>query len=234
MESARLSIAIFTASNMIMKALALTLLLSLPTALPAKATKWKDATVAATTEGSANADSSAEAIWLGIRIEQNCLGYRIESEDTIYILEYCPTPPDQHFWSHGHYSIPKLTTNGKIKITADIHEAYILDDSGKKFKTTLMQTAAKNAKGKGDAGRRSFVARDLRCIILNISQRDILDGRGTLLRKRFTELQAEFSRISDLLRRTTSPTEKQRLLAELERIARESKQALADLHEQKD
>jgi hypothetical protein len=60
-----------------------------------------------------------------------------------------------------------------------------------------------------------------------------LDGRETVSRKRFTELQAQFTRVSELLRKTDSPTEKQRLLADLERIVQDSKQALADLHEQK-
>jgi hypothetical protein len=133
-----------TSKQMIMKALAVALLLFLPTTLTAKGRQWKDATVAAITEGSPSADPSA---WLGIKIEQNCLGYRVEVEDTIYILEYCPTPPDQHFWSHGHYSLPNLTANAKTKIAIDTHEAYILDAAGKKFKTTIMETAARSRIG---------------------------------------------------------------------------------------
>jgi hypothetical protein len=37
-------------------------------------------------------------VCLGVRITTDCIGYRVETEDMIYILEYCYNPVVQHPW----------------------------------------------------------------------------------------------------------------------------------------
>jgi hypothetical protein len=131
-----------------MKALALALVLFLPAVLLAKLREWKNATVAAITLGSADSGAAVVpvgTVWLGVRITTDCIGYRIETEDMIYILEYCYNPIVQHPWpgQHSRNRAPDVTLNGKTKIAIDGHDAYILDDSGKEVKVPIMEKVAK-------------------------------------------------------------------------------------------
>jgi hypothetical protein len=131
-----------------MKALALTLLLLVPPAIMAKPREWKNATVAAIAVGTADNGAAVMpvgTIWLGVRITANCIGYRIETEDMIYILEYCYNPIVQHPWpgQHSRKRAPDMTVNGKTKIAIDGHDAHILDDSGKDVSVPIVEKIAR-------------------------------------------------------------------------------------------
>jgi hypothetical protein len=130
------------------KILPLALVLFLPGVITAKSREWKNATVAAIAVGSADNGTAVMpvgTIWLGVRITTDCIGYRIETEDMIYILEYCYNPVVQHPWpgQHSRNRAPDVTLNGKTKIAIEGHDAHILDDSGKDVKVPIMEKVAK-------------------------------------------------------------------------------------------
>jgi hypothetical protein len=131
-----------------MKALALALALFLPSVVTAKPREWKNATVAAIAVGSTDNGAAVMpvgTIWLGVRITTDCIGYRIETEDMIYILEYCYNPMVQHPWpgQNSRKRAPDLTLYGKTKIAIEGHDAHILDDSGKDVKVSIMEKVVK-------------------------------------------------------------------------------------------
>jgi hypothetical protein len=131
-----------------MKALALALVLLVPSTILAKPREWKNATVAAITIGTADAGAAVVPVgtmWLGVRITANCIGYRIETEDMIYILEYCYNPIVQHPWpgQHSRKRAPDLTAYGQTKIAIDGHDAHILDDSGKDVEVPIVEKVAR-------------------------------------------------------------------------------------------
>ena len=84
-----------------MKTLALERVLTLSSVVTAKPREWKNATVASIAVGSADNDAAvmpAGTVCLGVRTTTDCIGYRVEREDMIYILEYCYNPVVQHPW----------------------------------------------------------------------------------------------------------------------------------------
>jgi hypothetical protein len=131
-----------------MKIFALVLALFVPSVIAASPREWKNATVAAIAEGTSDsgvAVAPVGTVWLGVRIMTDCIGYRIETDDMIYILEYCYSPIVQHPWpgQHSRERAPDVTLYGKTKISIDGHDAHILDDSGKDVKVPIMEKIAR-------------------------------------------------------------------------------------------
>jgi hypothetical protein len=62
------------------------------------------------------------------RITTDYIGYRVETEDLIYILEYCYNPVVQHPWpgQHSRNRAPDVTLYGKTKIAIEGHDALSL------------------------------------------------------------------------------------------------------------
>lgn len=133
-----------------MKALAFALVLLVPSAVIAKPREWKNATVAAIAVGTVDNGAAVMPVgtlWLGVRITANCIGYRIETEDMIYILEYRYNPIVQHPWpgQHSRERAPDVTVYGKTKIAIEGHDAHVLDDSGKDVKVPIMAKIARRS-----------------------------------------------------------------------------------------
>ena len=102
------------------------------------------AAIAIGSSDSGAAVTSVGSVWLGVKITTDCIGYRIETDDMIYILEYCYNAIVQHPWpgQNSRKRAPDVTLHGKTKIAIEGHDAHILDDSGRDVKVPIMVKVA--------------------------------------------------------------------------------------------
>jgi hypothetical protein len=114
-----------------MKALALALVLFLPTVVLAKP-RWRSATVTAIVlpDDDNQAGGPKDTDMLGAKISSGCIGYRMKADDGIYVLEYCLNPLEQHDRSSKSpfEGAPDVTLHGMVRIWVQGYEAHILDD----------------------------------------------------------------------------------------------------------
>ena len=113
-----------------MKALALALVLFLPTVVLAKP-RWRIATVlqiALPDDEPAGGLKDTDA--LGAKISSGCIGYRVKADDGIYVLEYCLNPMEPHDRNSKSplERAPDVTLHGMVRIWVQGLEAHILDN----------------------------------------------------------------------------------------------------------
>jgi len=78
--------------------------------------------------------------------DTNIRYYRIETESTIYVLEYAFNPAVKMPWpnQHSRSRTPDLALNLGTKILVEGRDAYVLDNSGREVKMPIFSKTAKN------------------------------------------------------------------------------------------
>jgi len=104
----------------------------------AKPREWKPATVASITSSTDDRGVAVVPIGGGLyggHVYVTTVWYRIETEDTTYVLA----------WSRKKHPL-NLTLHGQTKIAIDGQNAHILDDSGKDIKVLIAEKIAREKK----------------------------------------------------------------------------------------